>query len=168
MRIGLLSDTHISEVTEALPLQLIEAFQGVDLILHAGDIFISEVLDKLERIAPVLAASGDDDFGAVLRDKRVKSTHILAFEGKTLWLVHDSQQYYQFKSRRTSNIIKQSDAPDILVFGHTHYSILEHHNGILCINPGSPMDSHPKLGTIAILAIESNKAPQANIIQLRA
>ena len=168
MRIGLLSDTHISEVTQALPPQLIAAFRGVDLILHAGDIFIPEVLDKLECIAPVLAASGDDDYGAVLRDKRVKSTHILEFEGKTLWLIHDSPQYYQLKSRQTSNIIKQSDAPDIIVFGHTHYSILEHHNGILFVNPGSPMDSHRKLGTIAILAIESDKVAQANMIHLGA
>jgi hypothetical protein len=31
------------------------AFEGVDLILHAGDIYTSECLDALERVAPVLA-----------------------------------------------------------------------------------------------------------------
>jgi putative phosphoesterase len=61
MRIGLLSDTHIPDVAEKLPDELMEVFQGVDLILHAGDLYTPSVLDDLERIAPVLAALGDDD-----------------------------------------------------------------------------------------------------------
>ncbi len=39
MRIGLLSDTHVPEVEKELPPQVTKAFQGVDLILHTGDIF---------------------------------------------------------------------------------------------------------------------------------
>ena len=61
MRIGLLSDTHIPETEKKLPPELIEAFQGVDLILHAGDIYVPSVLDDLQRIAPVLDARGGAD-----------------------------------------------------------------------------------------------------------
>ncbi len=157
VRIGLISDTHIREATERLPHQIAEAFAGVDLILHAGDIFIPHVLDELEAIAPVLAASGDDDSGAILSDKRVKECHVLQVEGQTLWLVHESPEYYALKSRQAS-AIKGSECPDIIVFGHTHYSIMERHKGMFFVNPGSPMDHHDGLGTVAILDIISGKA----------
>ena len=68
MLIGLLSDTHVrlpgtrvelsTLTTEELPIQIRDAFSGVDLILHAGDIYSLPVLDKLETVAPVLAAEG--------------------------------------------------------------------------------------------------------------
>ncbi len=56
MLIGLISDTHIPWAVKELPPEVGEAFRGVDLILHAGDIYSHAVLDELERIAPVLAA----------------------------------------------------------------------------------------------------------------
>ena len=61
MLIGLLSDTHIPEATLYIPAQLQEVFKGVDMILHAGDLYTTWVLDQLENIAPVLAAEGDDE-----------------------------------------------------------------------------------------------------------
>ncbi len=61
MLIGLTSDTHIPDHAKELPSQLKEAFRGFDLILHAGDIYVVSVLGELERLAPVLAAEGDDD-----------------------------------------------------------------------------------------------------------
>jgi len=47
MRIGLLSDTHIPEARSGLPPEVKKAFEGVDLILHAGDIYSLSVLDEL-------------------------------------------------------------------------------------------------------------------------
>ena len=38
MRIGLISDTHCAGSGWDLPNQVFEAFQGVDLILHCGDL----------------------------------------------------------------------------------------------------------------------------------
>ena len=40
MRIGLISDTHIPSVPGEIPPQVKEIFQGVDLIFHAGDIYL--------------------------------------------------------------------------------------------------------------------------------
>ncbi len=57
MKIGLISDTHIPEVTKSLPQEVKETFKDVDLILHAGDIYLPRVLDGLARFAPVLAAT---------------------------------------------------------------------------------------------------------------
>ena len=50
MRIGLISDTHIPENAEILPAQVREAFRNVDLILHAGDIYVVSVLDEVAAI----------------------------------------------------------------------------------------------------------------------
>jgi len=71
--IGLISDTHIPDAAMALPPQVWEAFRGVDLILHAGDIFEVPVLDQLGGISPVLAAQGDSDYAEVRNDSRVRS-----------------------------------------------------------------------------------------------
>ena len=60
-RIGLLSDTHMparwNEIHSTLP----AIFEGVDLILHAGDVGELWVLDKLSAIAPIVAVHGNDE-----------------------------------------------------------------------------------------------------------
>lgn len=169
MRIGLLSDTHIPEVAQALPPQIAEAFRDVDLILHAGDIYITSVLDNLENIAPVLAAMGDDDYGDILTDKRVKNKHVLKLEGKTLWLIHEKLHFDMFASQQSKDDKEQSkyDTPDIVVFGHTHRTAVQHYRGVLIVNPGSPtfLNYRSGLGTVAILNIESGEA-DVRIVQL--
>lgn len=164
MRIGLIADTHIREAVQGLPAHIAEAFRGVDLILHGGDIYIPDVLDELERIAPVLAASGDDDYGTILHDKRVKPEHTLRLEDKTLWLVHECPQYHSAKLRRKEAVEPAGHVPDIVVFGHTHYSVVERHNGTLYVNPGSPTDCRQGLGTVAILSIASGEV-QASVLR---
>ena len=53
MRIGLVTDTHVPWEEKELPREVLKAFEGVDLILHGGDIYSHVVLDDLETIAPV-------------------------------------------------------------------------------------------------------------------
>ena len=55
MKIGLISDTRIPGVAKEVPPQVTRAFEGVDLILHAGGVQVAWVLDWLEQIAPVKA-----------------------------------------------------------------------------------------------------------------
>ena len=167
MRIGLISDTHVPEVESELPPQVMEVFQGVDLILHAGDIFTPSVLDDLERLAPVLAALGDDDYAR--GDKRVKEKHILELEGQTLWLVHMGPLYFDSGQWLNRDLSEQDedDSPDIIVFGHEHHTLIQHSNGILYVNSGSPtlLNYRRGLGTIGILDINSGRA-DARIVQL--
>lgn len=167
MRIGLITDTHIPEVENRLPPQITEAFQGVDMILHAGDIYTPSVLDELERLAPVLAALGDDDYA--IGDKRVKKKHILELEGQIVWLVHIGPLSFnsgQWLSRNPLEPQKE-DSPDIIIFGHEHHTLVHHSNGILYVNSGSPtlLDYRRGLGTIGILDIKPDRA-DARIVQL--
>ena len=181
MRIGLISDTHIPYDAEAIPPQVKELFRGVDLILHAGDIYSSSVLDELEEIAPVLAARGDDD--SALVNGRVKEKHVLDFEGFSLWLIHVfpyfSSAYLRSLLYRSpasseqeleealSEIVEREDVPDILVFGDTHRALVHRVEGCLFINPGSATfpDYRHALGTVAILTISPGEA-EADLIQL--
>ncbi len=158
MRIGLLSDTHIPEAATELPAQIKEIFRDVDLIMHAGDIYIVSVLDELERLAPVLAAKGDDDYLEVINDRRVEKKHILTVEGTTIWLVHEKPWAWD----------QDEKPPDVIVFGHTHRDTVENNEGTLLVNPGSltfPNYRH-RLGTVAILTVNSGKT-EVSIVQLQ-
>jgi putative phosphoesterase len=186
MRIGLISDTHILHEAKALPAQVKEVFKGVDLILHAGDIYLSSVLDELEEIAPVLAARGDDDSSLV--DRRVEEKHVLNIEGFSLWLIHIFPFYFSSHSllsllhrssasssqepdeeleKAVNKLAENESIPDILVFGDTHKALSCRVQGFLFINPGSPTlpDYRQMLGTVGILAVSRGKV-EADIIQL--
>ncbi len=158
VRIGLISDTHIPWEEKQLPPQVLEVFQGVDLIMHAGDIYSHAVLADLEHIAPVLAALGDDDYPSP--DVRVQEKHILEIEGMKLWLIHE-------RPYRITPADIEAGKPEIIVFGHEHRTVLEHADDILYVSSGSPTFLHYKkgLGTVGILEINAGKA-EAQIIQL--
>lgn len=168
MLIGLLSDTHVrisgyrnslgQLCASELPIEIRDSFQGVDLILHAGDIYTLPVLDKLETVAPVLAAEGDDDPFEIANDKRVKHEHFITVEGVTIWLSH-----YGLWSNSS-----QEKHPDVIVYGHTHRSAVEDHDATLRVNPGSPTFPSYKytLGTVGLLKVDSGKA-EVQIVQLQ-
>lgn len=163
MRIGIISDTHIPQQVDSLPPRLNEAFTGVDLILHAGDICAPSVLDQLENIAPVLAALGDDDHFTTY-DARLKQSHWLMLEGKRLWLTHDLPHLpLSDYNRGISPLDPYLYTTDIIVFGHSHMPRIDQYKSILLVGPGSAtLPSYvPKPGTVAILAIQDGKAKAA-------
>ncbi len=175
MRIGLVSDTHVPLAAKELPSELIEALQGVDLILHGGDIYDVSVLDDLERIAPVLASRGDDDYGPTAADERVKEKHILEIEGHTLWLIHQrpyapmtSYLPSDWWSDRLNPEQDNHGKPDIIIFGHEHRTFEQIIDGVLFFSSGSPTFLHYRqgLGTFGMLDIDSDKA-EARILQLQ-
>ena len=170
MLIGLLSDTHIPDHAKELPPQLRKVFHGVDLILHAGDIYNIATLDELEGIAPIIAAEGDDDPYQTANDKRVKPKHFLTKDGVTIWLVHNRWEFWPFYPKQELSRLspQQESAPDVIVFGHAHEASLEKKEDVLLVNPGSPTFPHYKreLGTVALLTVNSGKA-EAQIIQLQ-
>jgi putative phosphoesterase len=170
MRIGLVSDTHVPEAEKQIPTEVHQALQGVDLILHAGDIYDLSVLDELERIAPLFAAAGDDDYGETLKDSRVKEQHNLELGGYTIWLVH--QRPYQistpwWRDQNLGNQNNNGEVPDFVIFGHEHKTVVEKINGVLLICPGSPTFLHYKrgLGTVGILELKSGRS-EVHILDL--
>ena len=64
---------------------MLEALEGCDLILHAGDLSVPSVLDDLGQVAPVVAVRGDHDHLSGLR--LPKSTVVVA-GGHRIGLTH--------------------------------------------------------------------------------
>lgn len=153
MRIGLLTDTHLPSTIRDLWDEVRDAFAGVDLILHAGDIVTPRVLDWLEGIAPTLAARGNNDDGWT--DPRVQDCCQLELEGWRLAMIHDMEP----EDRPIEMLLKTylgGEHADILITGHTHFERLDYRDGVMQINSGSPTHPHQwstRLGTVGILEL---------------
>ena len=176
MIIGLISDTHIPEAGKELPPQVYQALEGVDLILHGGDMHDPQVLDWLETIAPVMAARGNGDISRgpnslVHDDPRIKQTQVLEVDGLKIGMVHDfplpnDAPWLSFEGFMDSLF---DGRMDIVICGHTHVPHVTHHQSTIIINSGSPTmpnNVYGKLGTMAILDTNGG-APLAEIIQLK-
>jgi hypothetical protein len=165
MRIGLLSDTHLPNERRNLWDEVRTAFEGVDLILHAGDIVHPMVLDWLQEIAPVLAAQGNNDWG--WSDARMSPVQLMDVAGWRLAMVHDMEP----EERPIVELLKiylKDERPDVIVTGHTHFERLDYRDGVLQVNPGSPTLPHLysfRLGTVAILDLDRGRL-DARILRL--
>ncbi len=173
VRIGLLSDTHVPVDAKSLPAQIKEIFSDVDLILHAGDIYLPSVLDELESMAPVLAARGDDDFD-VDGDERVKDKHTLTIDGVSVSLSHVEPGlgpwavFPDEKVDLTSGIYQTEQVSGIFVFGHSHVSKVQNRGNYIMINPGSPTFPYytHRAGTVAVLTLNQSGV-EVSVVQLR-
>ena len=125
MKIGLISDTH-----GRLRNEVFDLFDGVDRILHAGDIGPPDLLTELETIAPVTGVTGNTD-GPELR-ALLPEVAELELEGRRIVVVHG----HRLGSPTPSGLRQAHPAADIIVFGHTHRPLIDR-SGPLVVNPGS-------------------------------
>ncbi len=107
MKIGLISDTH-GYLDPRVP----EIFEGVEHILHAGDIGYASIILELERIAPVTAVLGNNDFGMEYRETEIAEV------GGVKFMVHHIVEPKRLTDTLKRRII-HSD-PQVIIFGHTH------------------------------------------------
>jgi putative phosphoesterase len=159
MRIGVLSDTHVPTTAAALPAKVFKLFQGVDMILHAGDIVNLSVLDELRAIAPVEAVAGNmDDAEAQARLPHKKLLTIGKF---SVGLIHGK---YKIDIQREM-IRREFESPDLIVYGHSHMPFWGKVDGIYFLNPGSPTDTrYAPYNSVAIL--EAGNELKAEIIRI--
>ena len=176
LRIGLISDTHIPEACPELWPQVFAVFEGVDAILHGGDIHELVVLDQLAEVAPLWSARGNGEDGSAGRpiapdDHRLRYSWLLDLAGVRVGLTHDlpmpelppNYTVERWKTRRfgTTDI-------DVLVYGDSHVERIDVVGTTLCVNPGSPTYPHnlnTQLGTVGFLEIEPT-AIRASLWQL--
>ncbi|MEA3335410.1 MAG: metallophosphoesterase family protein [Chloroflexota bacterium] len=151
MRIGLIADSHIPHVTSRLHPGVHRAFEGVEMILHAGDLTGPEVLEVLGQIAPVHAVRGDQDIGL----DHLPLRQVIEVEGKRIGLIHGNRprwlempgttwnmffgQRLFLAPRFYANVCRQfeQDQVDCVVCGHIHRPYIGDVKGVLVINPGS-------------------------------
>lgn len=134
MKIGVLSDTHIPDASASLPREVFQAFDGVDLILHAGDILDMVVIDELSEIAEVRAVRGNmDHYG---RTHALSESDIVEVGGFRIGLTHGRGAPAGLAER----VLAQFENVDCIVFGHSHRAFSGKIGDVLMFNPGSPTD----------------------------
>ncbi len=142
-----LADTHIRRGgTRRLPDAAYVHLDRADVILHAGDVVVAEVVDELAGFAPVHAVLGNNDaelFGLL------PETLSLDLDGVRVAMVHDGGP----AQGRAGRMRRRFPDADVVVFGHSHVPWDDAGlDGQLLFNPGSPTERraqpHHTLGTL--------------------
>lgn len=150
MRIGVISDTHGLLRPEALA-----ALQGVDHILHAGDVGDPAILDALAAVAPLTAIRGNIDTNG--RCAALPATEIFGLGGKSFYMLHDRKQL---------DINPAAAGISVVVSGHSHRPSVDQRSGILYLNPGSAGPRRFSLPVTMAIVTLSDGDPWAQIIPL--
>lgn len=125
MRIAILSDSH-----GLLRPGIWTHLEGVDRILHAGDVGHTSILDELSAIAPLTAVWGNTD-GFEVRDRVPEVAH-LELEGHRVVVVHGHQLGFPTPAA----LAEQYPDASLVAFGHTHRPTTEQVGTLLAVNPG--------------------------------
>lgn len=116
--IGIISDTH-----GLLRPQVLDNLRDCEAILHGGDINSQQILDELNKIAPVYAVRGNND--------KEWAEHLPEFIkpelfGIRFFMIHNKKMISEDLSDR-----------DIIIFGHSHKYEEKQVGRQLWLNPGS-------------------------------
>lgn len=133
--VGVISDTHGLLRDEAL-----EALRGVDRIVHAGDVDVAGILERLEAVAPVSAVRGNMDRGRWANG--LPETTVVEVGERQLYVIHDPGRL---------DLDPRIAGFDAVIHGHTHRPRNEVVDGVLRLNPGSA--GHPRFGRPVTLAL---------------
>jgi uncharacterized protein len=136
--------------------------EGVDLILHAGDVCLVETLHDLQSFAPVLAVRGNNDGDdiAAWGAPEVLETEL---DGLSVAMLHNSGQ----ATGRGARLRRRFPDASLVVFGHSHIPWDETYNGQRAFNPGSPTDPRRQpRGTMGELLVEAGELISARVLEV--
>lgn len=150
MKIGVVSDTHLTGSSKRLEVIFKRYFEDVDLILHAGDLVDLHVL-KAFQSKNVKAVFGNMDPPSVrnfLPDRL-----ILDLGGFRVGLIHGWGAPFNLEGK----LLQALGRVDCLVYGHTHHAVNDERDGTLFFNPGSAADGCSGLAkSVGIIEIDNN------------
>ncbi len=149
--IGVISDTH-----GLVRPEVIEAFRGVELIIHAGDVGRPEVLTALRAVAPVVAVQGNVDRGKWAQ--KLPETEGVQLGRFWFYVLHDVHQL---------DLDPAAAGFSAVISGHSHRPSAAERNGVLFLNPGSAGPRRFKLPIgVALLHLKDNSF-EAELIELK-
>ncbi|WP_434605883.1 metallophosphoesterase family protein [Pseudomonas sp. D2-30] len=150
MKVGVISDTHGLLRPEAL-----DALQGCERIIHAGDIGSPQILEALASIGELYVVRGNNDLEA---DWAGQIADQLQFDlgGCQVLLVHD-----------IADVPATLDpAVRVVITGHSHKPLINWRGERLYLNPGSAGRRRFKLPvTLALLEV-SEQGIEPRIVPL--
>ena len=154
--VGVISDTH-----GLLRPAIVAAFAGVHRILHAGDVGGAAVLEALSKIAPVDAVYGNVDDR---HDPSLAGERIVTVGGVMIHLSHGHEL-----GQPTPQLALASYPGDVVIFGHTHRSIVVRAASRIAVNPGAAgprrFDLAPSVARLTITA-GSGSGPAEIVVEI--
>ncbi len=165
VRIGLVGDTHIPSAGDDLPKEAYEILEGVDRILHTGDLHTLDVVENLDHIAPTLVSRGNGDDPkrrppGVPDDPRIAERVIIEVEGLTIGLTHDLEHAEIRTNGEVGALLERhfGRRVHVAISGHSHVPLVWGlPDGTALVNPGSPTLPYGYrglLGTLGLLEID--------------
>lgn len=128
MKILVVSDTHRHHENLEIVLSRVKP---IDFMIHCGDVEGGE--DYIRSIAecPLYIVKGNNDWFCDL-DKEMT----LAIGKYDMFITHG---HYYYVSVGLETLIAESKArnKDVVIFGHTHKPLIEYHDELTVLNPGS-------------------------------
>lgn len=181
VRVGVLADTHIPEKAVAIPKPLMKDFEGVDVILHAGDLIIPAVLEILRKVAPVEAIAGNNDPPELVQ--LLGRRKVIEVGGIKIGIVHGDRGRGRNTPDRAARAFDPGEVA-VVVFGHSHLPYLgpapvdgepatspnateapPAAPGLLLFNPGSPTDRrHAPRKSYGFIEIEDGKVTARHVL----
>jgi uncharacterized protein len=161
LKIGLISDTH-----GYLDPEVIDYFTGMDEIWHAGDFGNIEIVNELQKIAPLIGVYGNID-GQEIRD--VFPLHQkFEREGLRIWMTHIGGVPGRYCIPIKEEI--ESSPPDIFICGHSHILRIgrdQSLNKMLYINPGAAgRQGFQVYRTLVRFELDNKKVKNVEVINL--
>lgn len=148
-RLGVISDTH-----GLLRPAVFDLFDGVEGILHAGDVGSPTILDDLAAIAPVTAVWGNVD-GPRVRE-RTSGTASGEWAGISWAMAHGHAVEPVYE-----RLLERFDGVRLVVHGHTHSPALRRVGPALLLNPGAAGPRRFDLpASVALVEAGSDVAPR--------
>ena len=128
MLIGVVSDTHGFYDQRVPPL-----LEGVEHILHAGDIGTGRIIEQLSEIAPVTAVRGNNDREGP--ESRFPEVETIDLGGCLIYLTHIVKVPKEGDEAGLVTYLEQG--ANAVVFGHSHMAFHEQRGGLIFFNPGA-------------------------------
>ena len=158
----MLADTHAPRRWRSCPPAVARRLEGVDLILHAGDVCTAAVLDELAAFAPVRAVLGNNDTADVA-EWGAPETLTLDLDGLPAAMVHDAGP----ASGRLRRLRRRFPDARLVLYGHSHIPLdtADEDLGLRAFNPGSPTDRRRQpRGTMGLLRVDGGRLVAARIV----
>ncbi len=165
MKVAVLADTHAPRYWKACPPEVARRLEGVDLILHAGDVCRATVLEELAAFAPVRVVLGNNDTPDVAAWGAPEALR-LDLDGLPAAMVHDAGP----AAGRPLRLRRRFPGAELVVFGHSHIPLdlvlgSAEEEGPRMFNPGSPTDRRRQpRGTMGLLRVEGGRLLETRIV----
>lgn len=145
MKIGVISDTHLKELSPEFKKMIEFHFKDMEKIFHTGDFVDWSIAEYLSNQKELIAVCGNMDSYDIRKDFPEK--RIVELKGFKIGLIHGGGSPFGIESR----IRREFDEVDAIVYGHTHTPANHQVKNIFFFNPGSPTRSFIHKATLGIL-----------------